>query len=87
MSFDIFADHLETNAFVESNLVVSIVLRVKISDSQRCRIVVRYVSLVKSWLRLDIFDLEIAPLLEHVPFVGVAVRNEADQYRPSIKWR
>ena len=75
MSFDSFADHLGTNAFVESNLVVFIVFRVKISDGQSCWNIVRSVAPVRSCLRLDVSDLEIVPLLDHVLFVGVAVSN------------
>ena len=85
MSFNSFADHLGTNAFVESNLVVFIVFRVEISDGQMCQNVVRSVDPVRSCLCLNVSDLERVPLLEHVPFVGVAVRDEADQYQPPIK--
>ena len=85
MSFDSFADHLGTKAFEKSSLVVFIVFRVDISDGQRFQNVVQSVAPLQSCLRLDVSDLERVPLLEHVPFVGVAVRDEADQYRPSIK--
>ena len=85
MSFNSFADHLGTNEFEKSSLVVFIVFRFEISDGQRCRNVVRSVAPVQSCLGLDVYDLERVPLLEHVLFVGVAVRDEADQYRPSIK--
>ena len=85
MSFNSFADHLGTNAFEESSLVVYIIFRVDISDGKGCRNVVCSVALVRSCLRLDVSELERVPLLEHVPFVGVDVRDEANQYRPSIK--
>ena len=85
MKSDSFAGHLGTNAFEKSILVVFIVFRVEISDGQRCWNVVRSVALVRSYLRLDVSDLEKVPLLDHVPFVSIAVRYEADQYRPSIK--
>ena len=85
MSFDSFADHLGTNGFEKSSLVVFNVFRFEISDGQRCRNVVRSIDPVQSCLRLDVSGLERVPLLEHVPFVGVAVRDEADQYHPSIK--